>query len=235
MAPGEDRSPDRVRAMFEAIAPRYDLLNRALSLGLDVRWRRRAVGELPRSPDARVLDLCGGTGDLSRALLAGGRAGFVVCLDFAHPMLLRASRKLRRTPGRSAVVEADALRLPFADGSFDGAAAAFGVRNLADRDAGFREVARVLRPGGRFVVLEFSRPAGPILSPLWRFHVRRIVPRLGDRVSGETGPYGYLARTIGEFPEPAFLAGRLREAGFAAAGFAPLSGGIVCVHVAVKA
>lgn len=220
--------------MFAAIAPRYDLLNRALSLGLDVRWRRRAARELPVSAVARVLDLCGGTGDLARVLLDEGRAGFAVCVDFSHPMLVRAGRKLRRASGRSAVVEADALRLPFADGSFDGIAVAFGVRNLSDRDRGFREAHRVLRPGGRLVVLEFGRPDGPLLSPLWSLYVRRVVPLLGDRASGRNGPYGYLARTIGEFPEPALLAGRLREAGFAAASWTRLSAGIVCLHVAVK-
>jgi len=222
--------------MFGAIAPRYDLLNRVLSLGMDRSWRRLAVRELPRSGEARVLDLCSGTGDLAREIVRSRRAGLVVCLDFSHPMLVRASAKLERGTAatRAVMVEADALRLPFGDGVFDGVTVAFGVRNFADRDAGLREVLRVLRPGGRFVVLEFSKPSGAGFARLYRAYLNRLLPRVGDRVSGRSGPYGYLARTIGEFPEPALLAAMLRQAGFAAAGFTPLTFGIVCVHTAVK-
>jgi len=234
----ESRDPSRVKAMFGAIARRYDLLNHLLSFNLDVRWRRLAAREACPDPGARVLDLCGGTGDLSLALAAvPARPSLVVCCDFSHPMLAIAARKLRRSDadGRCVVVEGDALRLPFRDRSFDAVTVGFGVRNLADMSAGFAEIERVLRPGGRLVVLEFSRPPGPVLSRLHALYLRAVVPMLGDGVAGRRGPYVYLAKTIGGFPEPDLLAGTMREAGFAAVGWRPLTGGIVCLHTALKA
>jgi demethylmenaquinone methyltransferase/2-methoxy-6-polyprenyl-1,4-benzoquinol methylase len=224
--------------MFGAIARRYDLLNHVLSLNLDVGWRGRAA--LAACPEAgeRVLDLCGGTGDLSVALAEGPKPpSLVVCCDFSHPMLARAAPKFLRSglDDRCFVVEGDALRLPFHDGSFDAVTVGFGVRNLADMHAGFREILRVLSPGGRLVVLEFSRPTGPMLKRIYAFYLKSIVPRLGDGASGRRGPYAYLARTIGDFPEPDLLAGMIRDAGFAAVGWESLTGGIVCVHIAFKA
>jgi len=161
----------------------------------------------------------------------------VVCCDFSHEMLTLAGAKFLRRGlgGRCLALEADALRLPFAPGRFDAVTVAFGVRNLADPDAGFREILRVLRPGGRMVVLEFSRPSGRLLGACHRFYLGRVLPRLGDAVAGRSGPYGYLARTIRDFPEPALLAGRIREAGFAACGWVTLSRGIVAVHTAFRA
>jgi demethylmenaquinone methyltransferase/2-methoxy-6-polyprenyl-1,4-benzoquinol methylase len=222
--------------MFGAIARTYDLLNRLLSLGFDLRWRRRAVREIALGGPGRILDLCGGTGDLTVAAARAERAAWIVCCDFAHPMLSRAAPKFRRkgVADRCVLVEGDGLRLPFASGSFDAVTVAFGVRNFVDRDAGFREILRVLRPGGRLIVLEFSTPAGPVFGRLYRLYLNRILPRIGDATAGHEGPYGYLARTIGGFPEPPALAGMLRDAGFAAAGWTPLTGGIVCVHTAVK-
>jgi len=223
--------------MFGGIARRYDLLNHLLSLNLDAGWRRRTAREACTAPDLRVLDLCGGTGDLSLALAGSAQPpGLVVCCDFSHPMLERAGAKFVRTGlgGRCVTVEGDALRLPFPDGAFDAVTVGFGVRNLVDMPAGFREMRRVIAPGGRLVVLEFSRPTGRILSRLYAFYLKSIVPRLGDRASGKQGPYLYLARTIAAFPEPDVLAGMLREAGFGAAGWQPLSGGIVCVHTALR-
>lgn len=230
----DSREPARVRAMFGRVARRYDLLNRVLSLNLDRRWRREAVRELPQAADARVLDLCGGTGDVSVELVRAGRAGGVVCLDFSGRMLLRARRKFGRAgiAGRCRTVQGDGLRLPFGDGAFDAVTVAFGVRNLADMNAGFREMRRVLRPGGTLVVLEFSTPHAPVLSFLYRFYLRRVLPKIGDIVSGNSGPYGYLARTIAAFPDPPSLAGRVRDAGFAACGWRTLAGGIVAVHTA---
>ncbi len=223
--------------MFAGVAKRYDLLNHLLSLNRDRSWRRKTAEEACISPGLRVLDLCGGTGDLTIALAATPNTpSRVVCCDFSHPMLVRAAAKLERSgiAASCATIEGDALRLPFKDGSFDAVTVGFGVRNLADMDAGFREVLRVLSPGGRLVVLEFSRPTGPVLSRVYRFYLNSIVPRLGDGASGRRGPYVYLARTIGEFPEPDIFAGMLREAGFAAAGWQLLSGGIVCLHTAIK-
>jgi demethylmenaquinone methyltransferase/2-methoxy-6-polyprenyl-1,4-benzoquinol methylase len=222
--------------MFGGIARRYDAINHFLSLNRDRAWRRRAAGEACAAPGLRVLDLCGGTGDLAVALArAPLPPSLVVCCDFSHPMLARAGAKFRRDglSGRCLTLEADALRLPFPDRSFDAVTVAFGVRNLVDMASGFAEMRRVLVPGGRLVVLEFSRPTGPLLSRFYRLYLRRIVPWLGDQASGRSGPYLYLARTIGEFPDPDILAGTIREAGFGGVGWIALTGGIVCLHTAL--
>jgi demethylmenaquinone methyltransferase/2-methoxy-6-polyprenyl-1,4-benzoquinol methylase len=223
--------------MFGEISRSYDLLNHLLSLNFDVTWRRRAAQEAALSRGQRVLDLCGGTGDLSVAL-AGAQMppSFVVCCDFSQPMLTLATAKFarKRLGDRLTSVEGDALRLPFRDGTFDAITVGFGVRNLADMSVGFREMLRVLAPGGRLVVLEFSRPTGWLLSRLYGFYLKVLVPRLGDGASGRRGPYVYLARSIGDFPAPDLLAGKIREAGFAAVGWRSLTGGIVCVHTALK-
>lgn len=226
----------QVREMFSRIAPRYDLLNHLLSLNLDRGWRRRAASELAAGAGETVLDLCGGTGDLSLAVARAAPGATVICCDFAHPMLRRAAPKFARAElqGRCLLLEADGLALPFRDGSVDGITVGFGVRNLADLDAGFREMLRILRPGGRLVVLEFSHPQGPVFSRLYRLYLRSLLPRVGDAASGAAGPYGYLARTIAAWPDAPSLAGRLREAGFAAVGWTLLTGGIVAVHTAIK-
>lgn len=235
MASEENRAPRRVRRMFDRISPRYDLLNHLLSLNLDRGWRRAAAGKLPPDGRALVLDLCGGTGDLSMELARSGRAGEVVCCDFSHGMLLRAQAKMRRAAREeSTLLQADGLRLPLRTGRFDAVTIAFGLRNLADRHAGLTEMLRVLRRGGRLVVLEFSRPTAPILAPAYRFYLTRILPRVGDGVSGADGPYRYLARTIGEFPVPGQLAGEIGRAGFDDCAWSALSGGIVALHTATK-
>ena len=236
--PVESRDPSRVQAMFGGIARRYDLLNHLLSLTLDMKWRRRAALEAGPQTSRRVLDLCGGTGDLSVALArTENPPALVVCCDFSHPMLALAGSKFERKGlgGRCVTVEGDALRLPFRDGSFDAVTIGFGVRNLADMNAGFGEILRVLAPGGRLVVLEFSHPTSPLLSRLYGFYLKAVVPRFGGGASGRRGAYAYLARTIGEFPAPDLLAGMIRETGFAAVGWQPMTCGIVCLHTALKA
>jgi len=222
--------------MFDRIAGRYDLLNHVLSANLDRGWRRAASEEIGDGSRLRALDLCGGTGDMTLALLRTGRVERVVCCDFSHEMLARAADKFRRgrLAERCPLVEADALRLPFADGSFDVVTIAFGVRNLADAGAGFRETLRVLAPGGRLIVLEFSTPTLAGVRRLYRWYLTRLLPRIGDGLSGAAGPYGYLSRTISAFPEPPVLAGWMREAGFAACGWRTRTGGIVAIHTAIK-
>jgi len=224
--------------MFGGISRRYDLLNHVLSLNLDAGWRRQAAFEACPEPRWRVLDLCGGTGDLSVALARTSTPpSLVVCCDFSHPMLVRARSKFarKRLDGLCLTVEGDALRLPFPSAAFDAVTVGFGIRNLANMSAGFAEILRVLAPGGRLVVLEFSQPSGPVLSRLYATYLKSVVPRLGDGASGRRGPYLYLAKTIGDFPTPDVLAGMIREAGFGAVGWRPLTGGIVCLHTALKA
>lgn len=222
--------------MFDRIAPRYDFLNHLLSANLDRSWRRAAAAEVAAIEPAEVLDLCGGTGDMSLAIASQSSAGRIVCGDFSKAMLERAAAKFRSDPAsdRCLPVVADGLRLPFSDARFDAVSVAFGVRNFHDMDAGFREIHRVLVPGGRLVVLEFSVPAGPVFGRLYRTYLTRLLPAVGDRIAGQDGPYGYLARTITGFPEPAILAGRIRDAGFAACGWKTSTGGIVAIHTAIK-
>jgi demethylmenaquinone methyltransferase/2-methoxy-6-polyprenyl-1,4-benzoquinol methylase len=227
---GPDRAAKRayVRRMFTAIAPRYDLLNHLLSLNVDRRWRRTAVRRLgwEARPDGTYLDLCSGTMDLAAALArAPGFRGRVVGADFVVPMLARGRGKAARV----APVGADALALPFPDASFDGAMCAFGVRNLADLDAGLAEAARVLRPGARFVVLEFATPRFAPLRWAYLFYFQRVLPAIGRAVSKHRDAYTYLPESVRAFPAPETLAGRLAAAGFSQVGFESLTGGICAV------
>ncbi len=231
--PHRGRERERqVRALFSAIAPRYDLLNHVLSLNRDRWWRRVAVdglGTLGGDPSARVLDACAGTLDLSLEL--AGRAGFegrIVALDFARPMLVEGARKL---DGRGVrLVCGDGLALPFPSGTFDGAMVAFGVRNLSDPDAGLRELARVLRPGGRLVVLEFSTPPGRLIQAFYLLYFRHVLPVVGRIVSGHRWAYAYLPESVREFPGPEDLARRLGAAGLRDVDWAYLTGGIAALH-----
>jgi demethylmenaquinone methyltransferase / 2-methoxy-6-polyprenyl-1,4-benzoquinol methylase len=226
---------NQVQTIFSEIAPRYDLLNHVLSLNIDRRWRKKAVNRLalPHDRPARVLDACAGTYDLSLELT--GRPDFrgeVVASDFARPMLVEGKGKLGDAPVRPLC--ADTLRLPFADATFDGAMVAFGVRNLADVDAGFREFARVVRPGGRLVVLEFTTPPNPVMR--WGYHAyfHRVLPVVGRIVSGHPWAYTYLPESVKSFPGPDALARKLVEAGFAGADWQYLTGGIAAIHVGTR-
>jgi demethylmenaquinone methyltransferase/2-methoxy-6-polyprenyl-1,4-benzoquinol methylase len=218
-----------VRGVFEQIAPRYDLLNHVLSLGADRRWRRRAVAALAweAAPAGRYLDLCAGTLDLAAALgNAPGFAGTVVGADFVPAMLARGRGKSRRV----APVGADALALPFADGAFDGATVGFGVRNLMDLDAGLREVARVLKPGGRLVVLEFTTPRRQPLRAMYLGYFQHVLPRIGRLVSKHRSAYDWLPASVLAFPDPATLGRKLGDAGLRDVAWTSLWGGIVALH-----
>jgi demethylmenaquinone methyltransferase/2-methoxy-6-polyprenyl-1,4-benzoquinol methylase len=218
-----------VRDMFTAIAPRYDFLNHLLSLNVDRRWRRQAVARLgwERCPDGVYLDLCAGTLDLAATLArAQGFHGTVIGADFVIPMLALGRGK----DGRTRPVGADALTLPFPDARFDGAMVAFGVRNLADLDAGFREAARVLKRGARFVVLEFTTPGWAPLRALYLFYFRRLLPAIGRMVSKHHDAYTYLPESVLDFPEPDALARKLEAAGFRNVGYESLTGGICAIH-----
>ena len=225
----------KIRRLFSEIAPRYDLLNHLLSLNADRRWRRRAVAVLgwEQRPDRIYLDACAGTCDLSVEL--AGRRGFrgrVIATDFAEPMLVAGLPKIA---GRAvAPVCGDALRLPFVGEAFAGATVGFGVRNLADLDGGLAELWRVLEPGARLVVLEFTTPPNPLLRRLYLLYFHRIIPQVGRWVSGHPWAYSYLPASVQVFPEAAELAQRMRMVGFRAASWSHLSGGIAALHVATK-
>ncbi|HET7249707.1 MAG TPA: ubiquinone/menaquinone biosynthesis methyltransferase [Gemmatimonadales bacterium] len=219
--------------MFAAIAPRYDFLNHLLSLNLDRRWRRAAIDHLhwEARPGGVYLDLCAGTMDLA-ALLAGqpGFRGRVIGADFAIPMLEQGRGKSART----APVGADAVTLPFPAATFDGAMVGFGVRNLADLDAGLAEAARVIRPGGRFVVLEFTTPRFAPLRAAYLFYFRRVLPVVGRTISKHTDAYTYLPESVLEFPDPDAFAHKLAVAGFADVGYELLTGGICALHYGTR-
>jgi demethylmenaquinone methyltransferase/2-methoxy-6-polyprenyl-1,4-benzoquinol methylase len=225
-------APERaaVRSMFDRIAPRYDLLNRLLSGGTDVRWRRRAVAFLDLAPGARVLDLCTGTADLLLEALRSGGARGGLGVDLSHQMLVRGKQKLAAAGAEgTAVAGGDAERLPVRDGSFDGALVAFGIRNVGDPLAALREVHRALRPGGRFVVLEFQTPRGP-LGAAYQLYFRHVLPRVGGLVSGDRSAYAYLPASVARFPEPEAFAALMQQAGFGDVRHERLTLGIAWLH-----
>jgi demethylmenaquinone methyltransferase/2-methoxy-6-polyprenyl-1,4-benzoquinol methylase len=210
--------------MFAGIAPRYDLGNRVLSLGLDLAWRRRAAAAAG-SPGQRALDVCAGTGDL--ALELARRGARVTAADFCREMVARGATRARRARLPVEFVVADALALPFASESFDAATIAFGLRNLVDPGRGLREMARILRPGGRLVVLEFAQPRGWFLRRAYSVYAKRILPRLGGWITGSRAAYEYLPRTVFAFSEAEGVAGALEAAGLEEVTLERWSGGIV--------
>jgi len=226
---------DYVRSVFEQIAPSYDLLNHLLSLNIDRRWRRRAVAALDwrRDPAGTFLDLCAGTMDVAATLSESpGFTGRIVAADFAEAMLRAGLGK--GVAGATVPVVADALRLPLADGSVSGAIVAFGARNLADLDAGIREVHRVLKTGARFVILEFTTPRSPIVRALYHAYFHHVLPLIGGIISGHHSAYRYLPRSVSHFPVEAELARRLTGAGFSAVRYESLTLGIAAIHIAER-
>ncbi len=217
----------RVREMFARISPRYDLLNHLLSGYIDTRWRRKVVKKLKPmvAPNARLLDVACGTGDLSIEFFEQTRA-HITGLDFCRPMLELAQRKTRDIT----FVEGDALRLPFADESFDAITIGFGLRNLASVESGLRELKRALKPNGWLAILEFSQPSGP-LRGLVNFYYAGVLPRIGGWLSGSRSAYEYLPDSISQFPNQERLAAMMREAGFAQVEFENLTGGVAALHM----
>ncbi len=230
-------SQERTRAvgrMFGRIARRYDLGNRVLSIGRDQAWRRRAAVLLDPSAGDVVLDIGAGTADL--AIETAPRARSVVAIDLSAEMARRGLAKARSALPQPNIDFGlgDALRLPFASETFNGATAAFTVRNLVDSSQAFREFYRILKPGGRFVCLEFTPPPSGVLGALYRPYLSYVLPAVGGVVAGNRGAYRYLADTISAFPGPDALAQRIREAGFPHVDYHLLNRGTVAIHVGSK-
>jgi demethylmenaquinone methyltransferase / 2-methoxy-6-polyprenyl-1,4-benzoquinol methylase len=222
-----------VRGMFGRIAPRYDLLNHLLSLNIDRYWRARTVrgvSHILANPDAHVLDVACGTGDLMFALASRGEAK-VFGTDFCHPMLTAADAKAKTRPTRTALFEADALQLPAATASLDLISIAFGFRNLANYQHGLSEFYRVLKPGGSLAILEFSTPPNPLVAHLYDFYSRAILPAIGGLISGSREAYAYLPESVRKFPNAVELAERMRDAGFANVRFHRMTAGVVALHI----
>ncbi len=231
-----------VQSMFNGIAPRYDLLNHVLSANVDSLWWRRTArtfAPILQNPQTAVLDMCCGTGDMTLALLRyrPGNARPVIALDFSHAMLERAKEKFS-SPEFSAhgviSMEADALHMPLPDNSIDLITTAFGFRNLANYESGLREMARVLRPGAQFGILDFNEPGG-LFGKIYNLYFRHVLPRIGKTLSGSSAPYEYLPQSVHRFPQPEEMLTMMRACGFTSASWTPYTFGIAGLYRAVKA
>lgn len=234
-ASGGAAKGDYVRHVFSQIAPRYDLLNHLLSLNIDRAWRRRAIAGLEwrRNPNGVFVDLCAGTLDVG-VMLASEKefTGRVVAADFAEPMLRAGAAKAK---GRAvSPVVSDALQLPVADNHAAGAIVAFGIRNVIDLDAALTEVHRVLAPRARFVILEFTTPANPIVRSLYHLYFHKVLPTIGGVISGHPTAYKYLPESVAHFPGPVALADRMQAAGFVDVHWRALTMGIAAIHTGIK-
>ena len=245
-----DKSGSRVRKMFGEIAPRYDLMNHVLSLGIDITWRKRTVRQLRLSGTEPILDCCTGTGDLAlmMAKQVGDRA-HVIGTDFCLPMLTRAQTKTqsqsqsqsqaqtRETTATRAVafLEADTQALPFPDNTFQAVTVAFGLRNVEDTDQGLREMARVCKPGGQVAVLEFSKPSFPGLSHAYSAYFKYVLPRIGQSIARNGhGAYEYLPNSVSEFPCGEALAERMRAAGLRDIRMTPMTFGVATLYIGAR-
>jgi demethylmenaquinone methyltransferase/2-methoxy-6-polyprenyl-1,4-benzoquinol methylase len=233
-----DKRETRIRQMFGAIAPRYDLLNHLLSLNVDRWWRRRVTQLVPPTGDGPILDLCTGTGDLALAYdrAAGGRVS-IVGADFTHEMLVRAVAKTRRRQASERIryVEADAQRLPFPADEFAITCVAFGLRNVTDTEKGLAEMVRVTRPGGRVAILEFSKPRHWLFGRMYQLYFKRLLPAVGQLVSrSKDQAYHYLPASVLAFPDGEALADRLRGHGLTDVSWHPMTFGIATLYVGTK-
>ncbi|MGC1870681.1 MAG: ubiquinone/menaquinone biosynthesis methyltransferase [Acidobacteriaceae bacterium] len=239
---GEQDVSQAVQSMFNGIAPRYDLLNHVLSANVDrIWWRRTARTFVPilRNPDSAVLDMCCGTGDMTLALLRQRPANSkpVVALDFSHEMLERAKEKFASPDFKAfgvITMEADALHMPLPDHSIDLITTAFGFRNLANYEAGLREIARVLRSGAQVGILDFNEPDG-LFGKIYSVYFRHILPRIGRSLSGASAPYEYLPQSVHRFPKPEEMLAMMQACGFIQATWIPYTFGIAGLYRAVKA
>ena len=233
MPTAPDKSPDRIAGMFDAIAPRYDLLNHVLSAGIDRRWRAAAIGSLQLSGDETLVDVCCGTADVALEARRGPSAAKrVVGVDFSGAMLRLGHQKVgaARESERIALIRGDAMRLPIASRSADAVTIAFGIRNVQRPEVACAELARVLRPGGRVAILEFGVPRVPGIKALYLWYFTHVLPRVGRVISGHGAAYSYLPASVGTFAPPSEFVGTLRAAGFSDVRADPLTFGIVYLY-----
>jgi demethylmenaquinone methyltransferase/2-methoxy-6-polyprenyl-1,4-benzoquinol methylase len=226
----EGSKREQVERMFDAISPRYDLLNRVFSLGIDQGWRRKVVRMVGEEPVGHLLDVATGTADL--AILSSLKAAKVTGADISEGMLKLGREKVakRGLADRISLVQADSEQLPFADGAFDAVTVAFGVRNFEHLDRGVRDMVRVLRPGGRLFVLEFSKPSKAPFKQLFRFYFHRVMPGVGKVISKDSAAYTYLPKSVDAFPEGPAFEQVMREAGLSEVRAIPLTGGIATLY-----
>jgi demethylmenaquinone methyltransferase/2-methoxy-6-polyprenyl-1,4-benzoquinol methylase len=231
-----DKAPDRIAGMFDAIAPRYDLLNHLLSAGIDRRWRARAIRSLQLTGTETLLDVCTGTGEVALEARRGGPAARVLGVDFAGAMLSLGLQKVRAAgeSTRIALVRGDAMRLPVPDGCADAATVAFGIRNVQRPEVACAELARAMRRGGRLAILEFGMPRLPGVRALYHWYFTQVLPAVGRAVSGHGGAYAYLPASVGTFPPPGEFMKILRQSGFEEVRADPLTFGIVYLYTARK-
>jgi demethylmenaquinone methyltransferase/2-methoxy-6-polyprenyl-1,4-benzoquinol methylase len=226
-----------VERMFSAIAPRYDFLNRLLSAGRDRAWRREAIRAARLPAGGRLLDVCTGTADMALEAVRQFPTAQLVGVDFSRPMLALGLQKVARAglEDRIRLEVAPAEALPFPDGAFDAATIAFGLRNIPDQLRGLRELFRVIRPGGRAVILEFTTPERRLFRAVYLWYFHRVLPRIGRLVSGHPSAYTYLPASVARFPSPQELASSMREVGFSEVTYRLMTAGIVAVHVGQRA
>ena len=238
MTVAPDKTPDRIAGMFDAIAPRYDLLNHLLSAGIDKRWRARAIRTLHLTGRETLVDVATGTADVALEARRAGAAGAakVLGVDFAGAMLAHGLGKVRAAgeDRRVALVRGDAMNLPVPTAAVDAVTIAFGIRNVERPDIACREMARVLRAGGRLAILEFGMPRLPGVSAMYRWYFRHLLPLIGRMISGHTGAYTYLPASVGTFPPPGEFMTILRQAGFVDVRAVPLTLGIVYLYTGRK-
>ncbi len=230
----QTNKPAMVRQMFAQIAPRYDFLNHALSLNIDKRWRRFVINKVMdylKRPNAVALDLCCGTGDLSLEL---GKLTPTYGMDFCHPMLQIGNRKIRSSKHPIELVEGDALNVPVKSDSFDVVTMAFGLRNLDSVEGGIKEIYRLLKPQGRGAILEFSHPPIAVFRHLFQFYFTRVLPKIGNLISGSGFAYQYLPDSVKQFPDQKTLAEIMKRVGFSHVEYYNLFGGVAALHVGDK-
>lgn len=228
-----EKDPVKIQTMFTTIAHRYDFLNMVLSLGIDRSWRKFAINQLPKFDNARYLDVATGTGDVALEIVRRLPGSKVTGVDFSEGMLEFGRKKVSASDigGQIELLFGDATALPFEDDTFDGSIIAFGIRNVQDYKKGISEMGRVVKKGGRVVILEFTTVQNPIIKPFYRFYISKVLPFIGGVISGKMGAYKYLPQSMLAFPSPDELKKTMEETGLEDVKYYKLTLGIAAVHV----